>query len=107
MSSVPMPGFGKAQMAAFFEDIFGGQVWFIPASVGSEIELLGLPEEAALHPLARDAEMFYTYEIADSNTVNRAGANGAGGEHPRDTSRRRRRDDPDLAREMGVPPRLG
>jgi len=69
MSSVPMPGFGKAQLAGFFEEIFGGQVWFIPASIGSEIELLGLPEEAALHPFARAAEIFYTYAITDSTTV--------------------------------------
>jgi len=66
MASMRMPGFGRDQAAAFFKDIFGNQVWFIPSSIGDRIQIMGLPDEDALHPLARGAERFYHYEIGDS-----------------------------------------
>ena len=69
MAGTRMPGFGRDQMASFFEDIFGGDVWFIPSTVGDDIEIMGLPEAEALHPLARGAEHFYRYEITDSMRI--------------------------------------
>jgi hypothetical protein len=66
MASMRMPGFGRDQAAAFYRDIFGSEPWFIPASIGDRIEIMGLPDRDALHPLARDAERFYHYEIRDS-----------------------------------------
>ncbi|UCG85601.1 MAG: hypothetical protein JSW71_16965 [Gemmatimonadota bacterium] len=66
MASVRMPGFGRDQAAGFFEDIFGDQVWFIPSSLGDRIQIMGLPDEDALHPFARGAQRFYRYQITDS-----------------------------------------
>jgi hypothetical protein len=73
MTGTRMPGFGREQMASFFEDIFGGEVWFIPSTVGDDIELMGLPDTEALHPLAREARLFYRYAIADSMRVAHSG----------------------------------
>jgi hypothetical protein len=66
MASMRMPGFGRDQAAAFYKDIFGSEPWFIPSSMGDRIEIMGLPDRDALHPLARDAARFYHYEIRDS-----------------------------------------
>ncbi len=66
MASMRMPGFGRDQAAAFYKDIFGSEPWFIPSSMGDRIEIMGLPDRDALHPLARDAHRFYRYEISDS-----------------------------------------
>jgi hypothetical protein len=45
--------------------------WFFPRGVGDSIRLFGegLPERAALHPLAPGAQAFYRYAILDSATV--------------------------------------
>jgi hypothetical protein len=40
--------------------------WFIPRSLGDSIRLMGVPEVAALHPLADDAQDNYRYAIVDS-----------------------------------------
>lgn len=40
--------------------------WFLPRSFGDSIRLMGVPELAALHPLAPAAEGFYHYTITDS-----------------------------------------
>lgn len=40
--------------------------WFLPRSFGDSIRLMGVPELAALHPLAPAAEGFYHYAITDS-----------------------------------------
>jgi hypothetical protein len=66
MAGARMPGFGRNEMADFFEEIFGGEPWFIPSSMGDEVRLLGLPEVDALHPFARGAQRYYHYEIIDS-----------------------------------------
>jgi len=73
MTGTRMPGFGRDQMASFFEDIFGGEVWFIPSTVGDDIELMGLPDAEALHPLARGADRFYRYGITDSMRIAHSG----------------------------------
>jgi hypothetical protein len=45
---------------------FADRPWFVPRALGDSIRLLGVPETAALHPLARGAEVFYDYAIIDS-----------------------------------------
>jgi hypothetical protein len=43
--------------------------WFVPRALGDSIRLMGVPETAALHPLAPGAEPFYRYAISDSVIV--------------------------------------
>lgn len=43
--------------------------WFVPRALGDSIRLLGIPETAALHPLAPGADAFYRYAIVDSLRV--------------------------------------
>ena len=45
---------------------FADRPWFVPRALGDSVRLLGVPETAALHPLAPGAEAFYDYAIADS-----------------------------------------
>lgn len=45
---------------------FADRPWFVPRALGDSIRLLGVPETAALHPLAPGAESFYDYAIVDS-----------------------------------------
>jgi hypothetical protein len=45
---------------------FGDRPWFVPRALGDSVRLLGVPETAALHPLAPGAESFYDYAIVDS-----------------------------------------
>jgi len=40
--------------------------WFIPRALGDSIRLMGLPEHAALHPMADGATEFYRYAVTDS-----------------------------------------
>lgn len=47
--------------------------WFVPRALGDSISLMGLPETAALHPLARGAEAFYRYAITDSVRISLPG----------------------------------
>lgn len=44
----------------------GDRPWFVPRALGDSVRLLGVPETAALHPLAPGAEAFYDYAIVDS-----------------------------------------
>jgi hypothetical protein len=45
---------------------FADRPWFVPRALGDSVRLLGVPETAALHPLAPGAESFYDYAIVDS-----------------------------------------
>lgn len=47
----------------------GDRPWFVPRALGDSIRLLGVPETAALHPLAPGADAFYHYAIVDSMIV--------------------------------------
>ncbi len=40
--------------------------WFIPRALGDSIRLMGVPEHAALHPLADGALEYYRFAITDS-----------------------------------------
>jgi hypothetical protein len=48
---------------------FGDRPWFVPRALGDSVRLLGVPETAALHPLAPGAEAYYDYAITDSVTM--------------------------------------
>lgn len=43
--------------------------WFVPRALGDSIRLMGVPDHAALHPLADDATRYYRYAIVDSATI--------------------------------------
>lgn len=43
--------------------------WFIPRAFGDSIRLMGVPEHAALHPLAAGATDYYRFAIVDSVEV--------------------------------------
>ncbi len=51
----------------------GDRPWFVPRALGDSIRLLGVPETAALHPLAPGADAFYHYAIVDSMIVSLPG----------------------------------
>jgi hypothetical protein len=61
-----IPGIDGDQMAGFWTDVLADEPWFIPESMGDEIQLMGIPDEEALHPLAADGNRFYRYAITDS-----------------------------------------
>jgi len=48
---------------------FGDRPWFVPRALGDSVRLLGVPETAALHPLAPGADAYYDYAISDSVTM--------------------------------------
>jgi hypothetical protein len=52
---------------------FGDRPWFVPRALGDSIRLLGVPETAALHPLAPGADAYYHYAIGDSMIVSLPG----------------------------------
>jgi hypothetical protein len=45
---------------------FADRPWFVPRALGDSVRLLGVPETAALHPLAPGAESYYDYAVVDS-----------------------------------------
>lgn len=47
-------------------DVLFSRPWFVPRALGDSIRLMGVPETAALHPLAPGAERYYRYAIRDS-----------------------------------------
>ncbi len=61
-----IPGLRRERWATWFTEVFSDELWFSPAAIGDEIQLVGLPDEEAIHPLARDGARFYRYAIKDS-----------------------------------------
>ncbi len=53
----------------FKQEVWFDRPWFIPRSLGDSIRLMGLPEQAALHPLAAAGTDFYRFRIIDSTRV--------------------------------------
>jgi hypothetical protein len=47
--------------------------WFVPRALGDSIRLMGVPDLAALHPLAPGATRYYRYAITDSVVLEVAG----------------------------------
>jgi hypothetical protein len=47
--------------------------WFIPRAFGDSIRVMGVPEHAALHPLAAGATAYYRFAIVDSVEVRTPG----------------------------------
>ena len=50
----------------FAEDVMFDRPWFIPRALGDSVRLMGLPDRAALHPLATNAAEHYRFAITDS-----------------------------------------
>jgi hypothetical protein len=48
------------------QEVWFDRPWFIPRSLGDSIRLMGVPDRAALHPLAADATEYYRFAITDS-----------------------------------------
>jgi len=68
--SVPrFPGVSRHVLEGWFAELVTQEPWFSPTAFGDEIQILGLPDEAALHPLARRAPRFYRYAVTDSTTL--------------------------------------
>jgi hypothetical protein len=53
----------------FRQEVLLDRPWFIPRAFGDSITLMGVPEHAAVHPLASGASEFYRYAIVDSLTL--------------------------------------
>ncbi len=51
---------------AFGRELPYDRPWFIPRSLGDSVHLMGIPERAALHPLASNATDHYRFDITDS-----------------------------------------
>ncbi len=50
----------------FRQEVWLDRPWFIPRALGDSIRLMGVPEQAALHPMGDGAVDYYTYAITDS-----------------------------------------
>ncbi|UCD23832.1 MAG: hypothetical protein JSW51_12480 [Gemmatimonadota bacterium] len=50
----------------FRQEVWFDRPWFIPRSLGDSVRLMGVPDRAALHPLARTATEHYRFSITDS-----------------------------------------
>ena len=48
------------------QEVWFDRPWFIPRSLGDSIRLMGVPDRAALHPLAAGATSHYRFAITDS-----------------------------------------
>jgi hypothetical protein len=68
-SAVRLPGIQRERWAAWWTEVFADEPWFSPSALGDEIQLMGIPDEEAIHPLARGAEQFYRFAISDSMTM--------------------------------------
>jgi hypothetical protein len=48
------------------QGLLADRPWFIPRALGDSIRLMGIPDHAALHPLADGATEYYRFAILDS-----------------------------------------
>ncbi len=72
-STVRLPGIRRERWAAWWTEVFADEPWFSPSALGDEIQLMGIPDQEAIHPLARGAERFYRFAISDSMTMSLPG----------------------------------
>ena len=59
----------------FAEDAMFDRPWFIPRALGDSVRLMGIPDRAALHPLATRATDHYRFAITDSVRISVPGRN--------------------------------
>lgn len=57
---------GRSAFGDTEPDVLFQRPWFVPRALGDSIRLMGVPETAALHPLAPGAETWYRYTVRDS-----------------------------------------
>ncbi len=72
-STARLPLMQRDVIEGFWTETLTEGPWFIPASLGDYIQLMGIPDEEALHPLARRAERYYRYAITDSMQIGMPG----------------------------------
>jgi hypothetical protein len=60
------PDLDEEMREDFRQEVWFDRPWFIPRSLGDSIRLMGVPDHAALHPLAAGATEHYRYAITDS-----------------------------------------
>lgn len=60
---------GEDLRGDFRQEVWFDRPWFIPRSLGDSIRLMGVPEQAALHPLAAAGTDYYRFRITDSVRV--------------------------------------
>ena len=61
-----LPGAKRETLAGWWVGLVTGDPWFAPGAMGDQIDFMGIPDEAALHPLAPGADRYYRYAIVDS-----------------------------------------
>jgi hypothetical protein len=59
----------KEMRDEFRQEMILDRPWFIPRAFGDSVRLMGVPERAAVHPLAAGATFLYRYAIVDSVTL--------------------------------------
>jgi hypothetical protein len=64
-----LPGADRETLGNWMLQIVTAEPWFAPGAMGDEIDFMGIPHDAALHPLAPGAEPAYRYAIVDSVAV--------------------------------------
>ncbi len=57
---------GEDVRGEFRQEVWFDRPWFIPRSLGDSVRLMGVPDRAALHPLAASATEHYRFSIIDS-----------------------------------------
>ena len=72
-STARLPLMQRDVIEGFWTETLTGEPWFIPASLGDYIQLMGIPDDEALHPLARRAERYYRYAVTDSLQIGMPG----------------------------------
>ena len=67
--NAPIPGFRRRAWNGFWTRVFTEAPPVVPWSLGDSIQMVGLPDRAALHPLAPGANEHYRYELRDSISI--------------------------------------
>ncbi len=69
LAAARIPGWNDYAWAGFWTQEFAHEPWFVPRTFSDSVQMVGIPDRAALHPLAVEGELYYYYAIADSVTI--------------------------------------
>ncbi len=72
-STARLPLMRRDVIEGFWTESLTEEPWFIPASMGDYIQLMGMLDDEALHPLAHRAERYYRYAVTDSMQIGMPG----------------------------------
>lgn len=73
IASARIPGWSDRAWAGFWTEEFAEEPWFVPRALNDSVQMIGVPNRAALHPLAVEGELHYRYAVADSISISVAG----------------------------------